>query len=245
MLRNGLTRNLLIFLGFIIDEVDANTFSAQMQRMYCQGWYKRSSFESTFRKMLSVGEIEKIQKGGKVYYRLTSRGNRKLVENVPILKLSQKPWDQKWRIVIFDINEKDRKTRTALRVKLLSLGFGMWQESVYITPFNIEQEINQFLISKHIFPNAVCLVAQRSALGDDRVLAEKVWKLEELNDEYKEIASQCVSLEKNDENIEKYREIWLNYQDIILKDPYLPEELLPSPWYADKAKKSLLSWWNK
>lgn len=51
-------------------------------------------------------------------------------------------WDGKWRMVIFDIPEKKRKARGALRDKLKELGFKELQKSVFIYPYECEDEIN-------------------------------------------------------------------------------------------------------
>ena len=51
-------------------------------------------------------------------------------------------WDKKWRIVIFDIPEKKKKAREALRKKLKELGFKELQKSVFVYPFECEDEID-------------------------------------------------------------------------------------------------------
>ena len=51
-------------------------------------------------------------------------------------------WDGKWRIVIFDIPEKFKKAREALRRKLKDLGFLELQKSVFILPYECEDEID-------------------------------------------------------------------------------------------------------
>jgi phenylacetic acid degradation operon negative regulatory protein len=241
MLRKGLKRDILILLAALIDEVDAYSFKNQVRRMLFDGWYKKSTFGPTVSKLLSVGEIEKIEKNGKLFYRLTSKGSKKLKEDIPIFKLASQPWDGRWRIVIFDIKEEKRFLREALRDKLLSLGFGMWQKSVYIIPYNIEQEINQYLVSKKLFPSCVCLVARRADLGDDRVLANKVWQLDELNEEYENFIYECQELSKKTGGkgikIKEFGKLWLWYKDLIFKDPHLPKQLLPENWLAEKARE--------
>lgn len=241
MLRKGLTRDLLILLATLVDEIDAWSFHNQMRRWMFDGWYKRSSVGPTVSRLLSVGEIEKIEKGGKPFYRLTSKGSGKLKENIPILKSASQPWDGRWRIVIFDIKEEKKFLRESLRRKLLLLGFGKWQRSVYITPHDIEQEINQYLVSKGLFPSCVCLVARRSDLGDDKALANKVWKLDDLNDDYQDFIDNCQKLiEKIEDKTIKdkeVRDLWLAYKELLLRDPHLPKELLPKDWLAEKARK--------
>jgi len=56
-----------------------------------------------------------------------------------------KNWDNLWRIVIFDIPEKKRKVRGALRNKLKELGFVELQKSVFIFPYECKEEI-EFIV---------------------------------------------------------------------------------------------------
>jgi len=51
-------------------------------------------------------------------------------------------WDKKWRLVIFDIPEKKRAGRNALRDKLRDCGFKEWQHSVFVYPYPCENEID-------------------------------------------------------------------------------------------------------
>jgi len=55
-------------------------------------------------------------------------------------------WDSRWRIVFFDIPEKERRARNALREKLRDLGFYEMQKSVFVFPYECQDEIN-FVIS--------------------------------------------------------------------------------------------------
>lgn len=52
-----------------------------------------------------------------------------------------KVWDGKWRMVIFDIPERYKNARTALRTKLKALGFYQFQKSVFAFPYPAEEEI--------------------------------------------------------------------------------------------------------
>ena len=51
-------------------------------------------------------------------------------------------WDGLWRIVIFDIPEKRKKAREALRSKLKELGFRELQKSVLVYPYECENEVD-------------------------------------------------------------------------------------------------------
>lgn len=56
-------------------------------------------------------------------------------------KLSNRKWDKKWRIVIFDIPEELHNNRIRFRKKLQSLGFYMLQKSVFVFPYPCEEEL--------------------------------------------------------------------------------------------------------
>ena len=53
--------------------------------------------------------------------------------------------DGVWKIVIFDIPEKDKYVRTVLRAKLSSLSFKKWQNSIWISPFALDEEVENEL----------------------------------------------------------------------------------------------------
>ncbi len=48
-------------------------------------------------------------------------------------------WDQKWRIVIFDIWERRRGVRDKLRATLQKAGFRRVQDSVWVCPYDCEE----------------------------------------------------------------------------------------------------------
>ena len=52
-----------------------------------------------------------------------------------------KRWDRKWRIILFDIPEKDRAFRNILREHLMELNFLKLQHSVFISPYPFERSI--------------------------------------------------------------------------------------------------------
>lgn len=54
-------------------------------------------------------------------------------------------WDDHWQVVLYDIPEKKKPAREALREKLKELGFYEWQKSVFVFPFPCRDEID-FLI---------------------------------------------------------------------------------------------------
>ncbi|MCL5774770.1 MAG: hypothetical protein M1333_00995 [Patescibacteria group bacterium] len=58
-----------------------------------------------------------------------------------------------WKLVIFDIPEKQKKVRGVLRAKLKQLHFKKWQNSIWISPYALDREIEDELnqLAKHYF----------------------------------------------------------------------------------------------
>ena len=90
------------------------------------------------------GEIEFVERAGKKYVRLTDRGEKILDLNREKLKFTgNKPnkWDHRYRLVMFDIPEKRRRTRKLLRLEMQEVGFLRIQDSVWVYPFDCEEFI--------------------------------------------------------------------------------------------------------
>jgi len=223
------------------------------------GWvparYRRHNFSRLLSRQLQTGDIEKVVKGDEVYLRLTSTGSEKITRDFPMLSLAKKPWDGRWRIVIFDIAEVDKNTRELLRDKLRQLGLGMLQESVWITPHDVSVDLREFLESRELGEAAFVLEVSSILAGDQELLVKKIWNLDALEEAYREIIEEARKLKdmymvssgrnlqytegKKTELIEEGRKIRQRYEEVLLSDPCLPKELLPADWLAGEARRAV------
>lgn len=75
---------------------------------------------------------------------LTDNGNIKAltyqIDEVRVLKMRK--WDKKWRVILFDIPEKQKKSRNALARILKNAGFYQFQKSVFVHPFECKNEMD-------------------------------------------------------------------------------------------------------
>lgn len=88
---------------------------------------------------------EKMFSDGSFKLVLTKNG-KKRAKKLSLLGSSinfKKPprWDGRWRIVLFDIPEKDRIFRDILREHLYNLKFYKLQHSVFVSPYPFEKSI--------------------------------------------------------------------------------------------------------
>jgi len=70
--------------------------------------------------------------------------------------------------VIFDIPDRFKKAREALRKKLKDLGFIKLQESVFVLPYECENEIN-FIIEVFLIRSFVRFIRVKSFTNEEQV----------------------------------------------------------------------------
>lgn len=95
-----------------------------------------------------------IQKNGDIY-RLTSKGEKEaFFAFLEAGKRNYQPhkerWDGHWRIIFFDIPEKQRRMRDELRDMLKTIGFKEFQQSVWIYPYRVPNFLKEILFEERI-----------------------------------------------------------------------------------------------
>jgi len=88
--------------------------------------------------------IRVVTKNGNDFLEITDLGRKELLRyDIDEMQIRRsKLWDGKWRVVIFDIPERFRNGRIALSRKLKDLGFYSLQKSVFVFPYECENEID-------------------------------------------------------------------------------------------------------
>ncbi|OGI14115.1 MAG: hypothetical protein A3E38_02130 [Candidatus Moranbacteria bacterium RIFCSPHIGHO2_12_FULL_54_9] len=79
------------------------------------------------------GDEEKVILTDKGRYELLKYKLRERKLQIP------KKWDRKWRIIIFDIQEKRRLLRDKIREQIQRFGFHKLQQSVWVYPYECEE----------------------------------------------------------------------------------------------------------
>jgi len=104
---------------------------------------ERKNFQCVFSRLKKRGLIKISNRKGQIYISLTETGKMRAgkyqIDNLEIKQAAK--WDKKWRILIFDIQEKQRMKREALRGKVKELGLFKLQDSVWIYPHDFSREI--------------------------------------------------------------------------------------------------------
>lgn len=109
---------------------------------------ERRSLHRAIKNLYSSKIIDiKEDKDGITTLILTEKGKQKALRydlaNITVPEM--KKWDNKWRVVLFDIPETRKKIRDALRFHLKKMGFFEFQKSVFAHPFECKDEIDYLI----------------------------------------------------------------------------------------------------
>ncbi|MBU4580146.1 CRISPR-associated endonuclease Cas2 [Patescibacteria group bacterium] len=107
--------------------------------------YKKFRLKSTLKRLHKQRMINFSEKSdGTIQLELIEAGNKRILQykfEEMEIKTPLK-WDGLWRLVMFDIPDKKKQAREALRAKLKTLGFYKIQESIFIHPYDCKNEID-------------------------------------------------------------------------------------------------------
>ncbi len=136
---------------------------------------RRSKFDFQVRSAASrlahKGLARFAKRDGKTYLEITDAGKRALAmeqERSALEARAKKRWDKRWRMVIFDIPEKYRKSRVRLRIMLRSLGFMQLQASVWVYPYDCEEIITLIKLDLKTGANVLYTIVEKIEF-DERI----------------------------------------------------------------------------
>jgi phenylacetic acid degradation operon negative regulatory protein len=189
-------------------------------------------------------EVDRI--GRRSYYSLSGSGVQKF-ENASarIYGDPRQTWAGDWCLVM--LTDLEGESREAVRKELGWLGFGAISTNVLAHPTPDIAEMQATL--KRIGVDHQVVVMRGRTLDKDqddkmRVLVYKQWNLDEIDQRYQAFVRQfqpvCRAVQKSrrpDAHLAfQLRTLLIHeYRSILLRDPLLPQEMLPAGWNGEKA----------
>ena len=125
---------------------------------------------NTISRLKKEGYLKEIETKGRKRYIATLKGKAKILAYLK----KDKKWDGKWRIVVFDIPETERRMRNFFRKKLAEIGFRQLQESVWICPYDIADTVEELIVLCRAKPYIHYLLVEEL---DNRDVLMKLFKL--------------------------------------------------------------------
>ena len=142
---------------------------------YFPGYKKGARFnykaKTVLGRLAEKGLVVFIEKDGKRYARITKKGQHILqMESERKTIAKKRKWDERWRVVIFDIPERRRSVRVRLRRFMEEYGFVRLQDSVWIYPYDCEDLIALAKANFRIGADVLYMIVER--LERDKHLRE-------------------------------------------------------------------------
>jgi phenylacetic acid degradation operon negative regulatory protein len=163
-------------------------------------------------------------------YKLTKKGFAELCLEFPFFRYIREKWDNKLRIISYEIPEKKREIRDRLRREMQGWGLGPWHRSFWLTPHPIISTLKS-LTSQKEEEKFIQAFESDHVYGDRDILIEKVWGKAALDKSYRELFKKWHEiLSSNEDKIVKFKKVILEYVALLRQDPGLPKELVGDSW---------------
>jgi phenylacetic acid degradation operon negative regulatory protein len=176
-------------------------------------------------------------------YRLSAQGRLHVLGGRDPEQRWARPWDGRWRLVLFDVPTGQNAQRERLRRYLRDKGFGYLQNSVWITPDPLAEERHILSGGKVNVESLILLEARPCAGESDAEIVAGAWDFERINHRY---ARHLKVLEERPGDALRNnvaarallrwaaaeREAWLR---AVTNDPLLPGRILPSDYVGQQA----------
>lgn len=186
-------------------------------------------------------------------YVLTTSGRRRFEEAARHIYASHAPlWDRRWRLLLV-VGELGGKANEALRRALFWQGFGVLGNECFVHPSAELPSVMDALIAEGLGDSLGALLPlfaadARSALSaSDADLVTRAWNLGSLAEAYAEFVQtyQTILADSQHDKLGEVSEqdafllrtlLIHDYRRLLLRDPELPEVLLPADWPGQQAR---------
>jgi phenylacetic acid degradation operon negative regulatory protein len=193
----------------------------------------------------AVSKLKKegyINKDKRSQYFITDKGVEfiRFINRKPLYYASK--WDHNWYFVMLEVPETERKSRDGFRNDLLQWGFGHLYKGTYVSPWNFTEEVLR-LGDVHQVTSYMRLLKGDFIFNEISPQSiRKLWALEDLEELYLEKKKWfqdvfrpifCENIKRNNNPLTAFvgfLQLGEVLSEINLRDPMLPEELLPADW---------------
>ena len=213
-----------VWLGSIIDALATFGVNERLVRTTCN-------------RLLQEGWLQSVRGGRRSYYHFTEFGARQYQRAAARIYAPKKPdWDGYWTLIL--TSGLTRKMRDLLAERLGWLGFGVLNNDVLLRAGYREDHksvLDELNIEAPVFR------ADSASIGVEvTTLCRDLWEIDALGEGYAAFINRFDGLEVDrlaPEIAVAIRVLLIHeYRRIVLTDPELPNDVLPSDWAGDRAR---------
>ncbi|MFW0765761.1 phenylacetic acid degradation operon negative regulatory protein PaaX [Trabulsiella odontotermitis] len=196
------------------------------------------------------GWLDVDRVGRRSYYRLSDKGLR-LTRRAEgkIYRAEQPAWDGTWLLLLSE--GLDKSTLADVKKQLIWQGFGTLAPSLMASPSQKMADVQTLLHEAGVAENVICFEAHSPlamSVAALRARVEECWQLSEQNvmynafiDSFRPLLPLLREAAPGELTPERCFQIQLLlihfYRRVVLKDPLLPEVLLPAHWAGQAARQ--------
>ncbi len=182
------------------------------------------------------------QIGRRSYYEITPDGLTTFAHaSSRIYALAPRPWDGKWLLVQAhpDTSAEQRKS---IRQLLTWRGFGQLSPTLLIKPGVSPKATSDLLRTANLSKYVSVFTADLDETSDPITIAKSSWALKEFSHSYLSLLDDFSLVDENfyktNQDAFVVRSLLIHqYRRILLKDPQLPDEMLPTDYAGSLARQ--------
>ncbi|MEM7698451.1 MAG: hypothetical protein AAF236_08625 [Verrucomicrobiota bacterium] len=207
-----------------------------------EGWAYDNGLLSQISRLETEGLLESQEdpNSGRKLHRLTEAGTLIAMSGCDPEAAWGRPWDQKWRLFLFDIPEVEGSKRRKLTRALRSAKCGCLQGSVWITPLS-EPKLEQLIKEDDTdCARLLLLMADSKGRAVDQRMVTSSWDFKKIDEAYNDLSLTLDQFQSTGAKMDRRRfEEWTRKEkeawDAVKKiDPFLPSELQPRNYQGQK-----------
>ncbi|MEO6989036.1 MAG: PaaX family transcriptional regulator C-terminal domain-containing protein [Aquihabitans sp.] len=220
---------------------------------------------SCLRRLVGEGLLERDGSGRNATYRITSEGDQLRLGSRRRHELAYRQdhqaargqaWDGNWHLAAFAIPEDQRSSRDRLRDRLLDTGGAAINNGLYVSPHPWEDDVRSIARDLSVLDRLSLASTTDLEIGGERSpaqLARTLWPVDKIAaaytlflDDHQAIIPSLERLQERNDRITDTDFLpgslgmVIAFQQVFLRDPLLPPELLPHPW-PGRAARDLLA----
>lgn len=193
--------------------------------------------------------LDNTQIGRRSFYRVTDSGKERFaVAERRIYAPLASVWDRGWDILMLPPNALDAEARDTLKRELLWEGFGAASPTVYAHPNCDEGAMHRLLARLGVADKVVHMKAtldRAGGFGALRDLVRACWDVDQLEHDYTAFLDRFRPLWAALDGVDNpdprlcfvLRTLMIHdFRRILLRDPMLPQDLLPSDWPGQESR---------
>lgn len=217
---------------------------------------------SCLRRLLRERLLEQEGAGRDAVYRTTPAGEELRSQSMQRHSLAWRQdtqgqgWDGQWHLAAFVIPEGRRSARDRLREQLVDAGGAAITNGLYVCPHPWEDEVRRIAADLGVADKLTLAATGSLEVGgqsDPRAIARGLWPVDDLAEAYRAFVKDHEHVLPALEALQRRRDrisdrsflpgalsMVVAFQQVFLRDPVLPPELLPRPWPGRAARDLLL-----